>query len=115
MLVGPDPRLETYEGMDIRFGHGHAARAVSDDRVQRRVARVFRVACDEFDANCKIIVHKSNPVFSRLDAFSPQLAKTVFSKEFMKNLDRRQALGNERSEGVVRQKLCHLGRNSKLA
>ena len=27
-------------------------------------------------------------IFFRLDAFSPQLAKTVFSKEFMKNLDR---------------------------
>ena len=46
--------------------------------------------------------------YFRLDAFSPQLAKIVFSKKFMKNLDRRQALGNERSEGVLRDKLCHL-------
>ena len=52
---------------------------------------------------------------AQLDAFSPQHAKTIFSKEFMKNLDRRRALGNERTEGIIRQKLCHLGRNSKLA
>lgn len=46
----------------------------------------------------------------QLDAFSPQLAKTVFSKEFMKNLDRRRELGNERSDNDVRRKLCHLNR-----
>ena len=66
MLVGPDPRLETHERMDNRFGHGHAAGAVSDDdRVQRSVSQsIHIVGCDEFDANCKIIVHKPKaPVF----------------------------------------------------
>ena len=50
----------------------------------------------------------------RQDVFSPELAKTVFSKEFMQNLDRRRALGNERGERMARDMLCDLGRNSLL-
>ena len=47
---------------------------------------------------------------ARHDVFSPELAKTVFSKEFMKNLDRQLALGTKISETRVRSKLCDLNR-----